>query len=70
MGNQGFRQMGIELARKGDKWTGHKGVWYLNVLSPSKHLAFYTEGKQEGLANTSGQGTLVLNTKERKCIHN
>jgi hypothetical protein len=47
------------LAGVGEKMVtnrqGHKGVWYLNVMSQSEHPSYNTKEKQESEANTSAK---------------
>ena len=58
-----------------DKQYRHRENVYLNVFSQSEHQSYNTEEKQEifGMPKKLGeyicQGTLVLYTKQRKCIH-
>jgi hypothetical protein len=48
---------------------GHRKSVYLNVFSQSEHQSYNKEEKQEKLGKYIHQGTLVLYTKQRKCIH-
>jgi hypothetical protein len=53
LGNQGFTQMGKELARN-DKQTQTQGSAESEcIFFPSKHQTFNTEEKQESQVNTS-----------------
>ena len=48
---------------------GHRESVYLNVISQKQALILSYRRKTRRLGEYIHQGTLVLNTKQRKCIH-